>query len=81
MTVTVDAVVYYRVFNPVASVICVANAKYSTKLLAATTLRNILGMRTLQEILTDREQTANNMQVCSSIYNPKMHNLRLISNV
>ena len=63
VTVTVDAVVYYRVFNPVASVISVANAQYSTRLLAATTLRNILGMKTLQEILTDREHIANNMQV------------------
>jgi erythrocyte band 7 integral membrane protein len=62
VTVTVDAVVYSRVFNPVTSIISVANAQYSTRLLAATTLRNILGMKTLQEILQDREIIANHMQ-------------------
>jgi erythrocyte band 7 integral membrane protein len=64
--VTVDAVVYIRIFNPIASVINVANAQYSTRLLAATTLRNILGMKTLQEILQDRENIAHNMQVHES---------------
>ncbi len=62
MTVTVDAVVYFRIFNPVASVVNVANAQYSTRLLAATTLRNILGTKTLQEILQDREHIAHMMQ-------------------
>ncbi len=63
VTVTVDAVVYFRIFNPVASVVNVANAQYSTRLLAATTLRNILGTKTLQEILQDREHIAHMMQV------------------
>jgi hypothetical protein len=40
--------------NPTLSVNKVANAQYSTRLLASTTLRNILGMKTLQEILTDK---------------------------
>lgn len=62
VTVTVDAVVYYRIFDPVASVNSVANAQYSTRLLAATTLRNILGIKTLQEILTDKESIAHHMQ-------------------
>jgi len=62
VTITVDAVVYFRIFNPVVSVTNVANAQYSTRLLAATTLRNILGTKTLQEILQDRETIANHMQ-------------------
>jgi erythrocyte band 7 integral membrane protein len=41
-TVSVDAVVYFRIFNPIISVTNVENARYSTQLLAATTLRNIL---------------------------------------
>ncbi len=45
-------------------VINVSNAQYSTRLLAATTLRNILGTRTLQEILQDKESLAHQMQVC-----------------
>jgi erythrocyte band 7 integral membrane protein len=62
VTVSVDAVMYYRVFDPVASVVSVANAEYSTRLLAATSLRNILGTKTLQEILQDRENIAQMMQ-------------------
>jgi erythrocyte band 7 integral membrane protein len=41
----------------------VENAQMSTRLLAATTLRNILGTKTLQEILQDREHIAHSMQV------------------
>ncbi len=67
MTVTVDAVVYFRIFHPIISVTNVENAAYSTRLLAATTLRNILGTKTLQEILQDREHIAHLMQV-SKIY-------------
>jgi erythrocyte band 7 integral membrane protein len=63
VTVTVDAVVYFRIFDPVASVINVENAQYSTRLLAATTLRNQLGTKTLQEVLQDRESLAQHMQV------------------
>jgi erythrocyte band 7 integral membrane protein len=62
VTVTVDAVVYFRIFDPVASVINVENANYSTRLLAATTLRNILGTKTLQDVLQDRESLAHHMQ-------------------
>ena len=63
VTITVDAVCYYRVFNPVISVVNVQNAKYSTQLLAATTLRNILGTKTLQEILREKDSVSVLMQV------------------
>ena len=58
VTVTVDAVVYYKINNPMYSVVNVANAEISTKLLAATTLRTILGTKTLRQILSDREEIA-----------------------
>merc|ERR1712127_410131 len=58
VTVAVDAVVYYKIMNPMSSVCNVANASQSTKLLASTTLRNALGTKTLQEILSDREDVA-----------------------
>jgi len=57
VTVSVDAVVYYKVSNPFAAVCNVTNANHSTKLLASTTLRSILGTKTLQEILADRDTT------------------------
>ena len=40
----VDAVVYYRVFNATVSVTNVEDGARSTRLLAQTTLRNVLGM-------------------------------------
>lgn len=63
VTITVDAVCYYKVYNPVQSVVSVENAKYSTQLLAATTLRNILGTKTLQEILREKDSISGTMQV------------------
>jgi erythrocyte band 7 integral membrane protein len=63
VTVAVDGVVYFRIFDPVASINKVSDARYSTKLLAATSLRNILGTKSLQEILTDKEHIAALMKV------------------
>lgn len=65
MTVSVDAVVYYRVSNATVSVANVENAHHSTRLLAQTTLRNILGTKSLHEILSDRESISTSMQVTS----------------
>ncbi|XP_008482995.1 band 7 protein AGAP004871-like, partial [Diaphorina citri] len=62
VTVSVDAVVYYRVSNATISVANVANAHHSTKLLAQTTLRNVMGTRPLHEILSEREAISNTMQ-------------------
>ena len=62
MTIAVDAVCYYKIVNPVITVVNVADAKFSTHQLAATSLRNILGMKTLQEILQEKEVIAHKMQ-------------------
>lgn len=62
VTVAVDAVVYYRTANPTMSVTNVEDAAKSTKLLAATTLRNVLGTKTLGEVLSDRDHICNAMQ-------------------
>ena len=48
--------------NPIASVVNVENAQLSSRQLAATTLRNILGLKTLQELLQDKESIAHHMQ-------------------
>ena len=65
MTVSVDAVVYYRVSNATISVANVENAHHSTRLLAQTTLRNILGTKHLHEILSERDSISSSMQVQS----------------
>ena len=55
VTVAVDGVVYYKIRDPVAAVCNVQDSAKSTRLLASTTLRNILGTKTLAELLSDRE--------------------------
>ena len=64
VTVSVDAVVYYRVFNPAVSISNVENAQESTRLLAQTSLRNVLGQKSLSEILSDRESVSRAMREC-----------------
>jgi len=63
VTVAVDAVVYYRVSNATVSVTNVEDVNRSTRLLAQTTLRNVLGTKNLSEILSDRENISHFMQV------------------
>lgn len=55
VTVAVDAVVYFRVSNATIAIANVEDYGHSTRLLAATTLRNILGTRNLTEMLTERD--------------------------
>ena len=62
VTVAVDAVVYYRVHNPTISFTNVEDAQRSTRLLAATTLRNVLGTKTLGDMLIDRDIISSQMQ-------------------
>ncbi|RZB41626.1 Band 7 domain containing protein, partial [Asbolus verrucosus] len=62
VTVTVDAVVYYKIQEPLYAVTKITNYSDSTRLLAMTTLRNLLGTRNLAEILSDREAISHVMQ-------------------
>jgi len=62
VTITVDAVTYFRISNPVSSVCNVQDAQRSTKLLAATTLRNELGTKNLSEVLLERESISHSIQ-------------------
>jgi regulator of protease activity HflC (stomatin/prohibitin superfamily) len=56
VTVDVDAVVYYRVFDPVKAVVSVENYILATNLLSQTTLRDVLGQVELDELLSKREE-------------------------
>ena len=58
VTVAVDAVIYYKISSPLSAVCNVSDYAKSTKLLASTTLRTILGTKNLSEILSDRESIA-----------------------
>jgi len=62
VTVFVNAIMYYKVKDPISAVANVDDYSGSARLLAATTLRNVLGMRNLGEILSERESIAQEMQ-------------------
>ena len=62
VTIRVDAVTFFRIYNSVNSVCKIKNACDSTKLLAMTTLRNALGTKNLMDILVEREATSRAIQ-------------------
>mgnify|MGYP001413494367 FL=1 len=49
-------------YNPISAISNVDDYSQSARLLAATTLRNVLGTKNLGDILSDREQIAGMMQ-------------------
>ncbi len=60
--VTVDAVVYFRVIDPVAAVVKVENYWKATSLIAQTTLRSVLGQAEMDELLAHREKINQTLQ-------------------
>src|SRR6516164_2401705 len=54
--VTVDAVVYFRVIDPVEAVVKVENYLKATALISQTTLRSVLGQAELDELLSQRDK-------------------------
>ena len=62
VTVDVDAVVYFRVTDPQKAVVEVQRYEVATSLLAQTTLRDLLGNQSLDELLSKREQLNKSLQ-------------------
>jgi len=62
VSVKVNAVVYFRVMDPLASVIQVENFLFATSQEAQTTLRSILGQASLDELLSERERLGHMVQ-------------------
>src|SRR5438477_7080386 len=60
--VTVDAVVYFRVVDPIAAVVKVENFWKATSLIAQTTLRSVLGQAPLDDLLSQRETINQKLQ-------------------
>jgi erythrocyte band 7 integral membrane protein len=60
--VFVNAIMYYKVHDPTSSVSNVDDYSGSARLLAATTLRNVLGTKDLGDILSERGSIAQEMQ-------------------
>lgn len=56
VTVRVNAVLYFRVFNPEKAVVAVTDFVRATHQIAQTTLRSVLGQSDLDELLSQREE-------------------------
>ncbi|MDD4923319.1 MAG: slipin family protein [Dehalococcoidales bacterium] len=62
VTVRVNAVIYFRVVDPEASVVKVLDHIRATSQISQTTLRNVLGQSELDELLANREKLNQTLQ-------------------
>ncbi|MEK7331669.1 MAG: SPFH domain-containing protein, partial [Candidatus Eisenbacteria bacterium] len=62
VSVTVDAVIYYRISDPVKATFEVQNFAYAATTLAQTNLRNLIGDKSLDETLTARDIINTNLR-------------------
>jgi regulator of protease activity HflC (stomatin/prohibitin superfamily) len=62
VSIKVNAVVYFRVVDPLKSIIDVENFLYATSQLSQTTLRSVLGQAELDDLLSHREQLNERLQ-------------------
>jgi len=62
VTVRVDAVIYFRVVEAADAILKVLDYIKATSLLAATTLRNVVGQSTLDELLGQRDRLNEKIQ-------------------
>ncbi len=62
VSVKVNAVVYFRVVDPVKAILSVENYHYATSQLAQTTLRSVCGQEELDRLLAERERINESLQ-------------------
>jgi len=62
VTVTVDAVIYFRIVEATDAILKVLDYIKATSLLAATTLRNVVGQSELDELLAHRDRLNEKIQ-------------------
>ncbi len=62
VSVKVNAVIYFRVIDPIKAIVEVENYNYAMSQLAQTTLRSVLGQAELDELLSDREKINSELQ-------------------
>ena len=62
VSVKVNAVMYFQVFDPSKAIIAVENYLYATSQMGQTTLRSILGEHELDDLLSNREKINQKLQ-------------------
>ena len=62
VSVKVNAVIYFRVIDPVKAIVEVENYSYAMSQLAQTTIRSVCGQAELDDLLAEREKINNELQ-------------------
>lgn len=62
VSVVVNAVVYYRVIDPMKAILEVEDYRYATSQLSQTTLRSVVGQAELDELLAERDKVNRRLQ-------------------
>lgn len=65
VTIKINAVIYYNIFDSKKAMLAVEDYNYAVTQLAQTTMRNIVGSVTLDELLVERETISDN--ICSIV--------------
>lgn len=65
VSVKINAVIYFSIFDAKKAMLSVQDCNYAVTQLAQTTMRNLVGSVTLDELLTDRERISN--EICSIV--------------
>jgi len=63
VTVRVNAVVYFRVMDPIKAVVAVEDFLYATSMISQTTLRAVLGQAELDTLLAERDKVNEQLQI------------------
>ncbi|MCW2935131.1 MAG: peptidase [Actinomycetia bacterium] len=63
VTLKVDAVVYYRVVDPVKAIINVQNYSYAVAQVAQTSLRSVIGQSDMDQLLSERDKVNAHLKV------------------
>ena len=81
VSIKINAVLYYSVFDASKSILGVENFNYAVSQLAQTTMRNIVGTVSLDELLTEREKLSTDIcQIVDTATDPwgiKIENVEL----
>lgn len=62
VSASINAVIYYKVSDAAKAVLEVENFRFAVSQLAQTTMRNIVGSATLDEVLSEREKLSERIQ-------------------
>jgi len=62
VSVKVNAIIYFRVLNPLKAVVEVENYEYATRQLSQTTLRSVLGQADMDSLLSERDKLNEQLQ-------------------